>query len=237
MLEINKIYCGDCLELMKQMDTDSVDLTITSPPYNVGNNNMTEAKYGEKSKDQMSEEQYYQFLSKGIDEMVRITKNYVFFNIQMLSFNKKILLQIMGEKRDFIKEVIIWNKKQVAPAIEPGVMNSKFEFILVFSKNNPEKRKFDICYFKQGNFNNVLEGKNAGQNDYANTHKATFPEYLPGVLINNFSKEGEIIFDPFVGTGTTTFSANKNHRAFIGIDISAEYCDIANQRLRQEILL
>lgn len=230
-MEVNRILQGDCLGLMKMMPDDSVDLTITSPPYNVGTNNMTEAKYGAKEKDSMTPLQYAEWLNKVVEECVRVTKNYVFFNIQMLSANRLPIIDLLHNQQKYFKEVFVWNKSQVAPAIEPGVVNSKFEFVFVFSKHNPQKRKFDHSFFPQGSVNNVIDGRNASQNEYADEHKATFPLYLPGFFIKNFSVKDEIIFDPFMGTGTTAFAAREAGRQYFGIDIDPEYCKLAEERL------
>ncbi len=232
---INKIYNEDCLETMSRMPDDFVDISITSPPYNVGRNNMTPGKYETKGEDVYTPLDYESFLVNVVREMVRVTRFYVFFNVQMLSANKITLINLLYQCREIFKERFLWSKYQVAPAIEPGVLNSKFEDIYVFTKFGPEKRKFDRCYFKQGRLNNVIEGGNASQNEYAKIHKATFPGYLPRFFINHFSKEGDIIFDPFIGTGTTAVEAIKYDRQFIGVDTKTEYCTIAEKRIKQEL--
>ena len=230
---INKIIQGDCLEIMKGIPDNSVDLVVTSPPYNVGKNNMTENKY--KKGDKMSQEEYYLWSKRVIDEMLRISKT-SFYNIQMLSDNKRTVLSLLGEYKNSIKDIIIWNKNQVAPAIEPGVMNSKFEFIIIFSNDRPEKRKFMDGNFR-GNFSNVITGNNASGNKYSDIHRATFPSYLPDTLISNFSKEGDIVLDMFIGIGTTAESCKNLNRKFIGIELDEEYCQVARDRLKQQILL
>jgi len=235
-MELNKIYPINCLEGLKQMPNDYVDMVITSPPYNVGGNNMTDCKYKEYS-DNLSGEDYFKFIDEVINEMIRVTKNYVFFNIQILSANKLAMFEIIGKHKNNLKEILIWNKKMVAPAIEPGVLNSKFEFIFVFTKNNPHKRKFDYCFFEQGRLNNVIEGKNNSSNKWAKQHAAAFPDYFVRFFVKNFSKEKDIILDPFVGTGTVAFVSKMENRQFIGFDINKEYVEIANDRLRQESVL
>ena len=230
---LNKIIQGDCLEVMKEMPDKCVDLVVTSPPYNVGKNNMTENKYG--GGDDMTQVEYYVWTKKIIDELLRVSET-IFYNIQMLSDNKRTVLSLLGEYKNYIKDIIVWNKNQVAPAIEPGVMNSKFEFIIIFSNDRPEKRKFTKANFR-GTFNNVMSGKNASDNKFSNEHKATFPIYLPRIIIENFSDEDSIILDPFFGLGTTAIACQETHRNFIGIEISPEYCKIAEERLRQQVLL
>lgn len=220
----------DCVEGLKQMPDDAVDIVVTSPPYNVGANNMSENKYKEYG-DKLSGDEWFDFMDETISELIRVTKNYVFFNVQVLSANKIAMFKLIGKYHAQIKEVLIWNKNMVAPAIEPGVLNSKFEFIFVFTKNNPHKRKFDVCYFPQGRLNNVLEGNNNAGNKFADHHAAAFPTYLPKFFIKNFSKEGDIVLDPFMGTGTTGAAAVELGRQYVGFDTNEEYVGIASRRI------
>jgi DNA modification methylase len=245
MLELNKIYNQDCLEGLKLLDDDSVDITITSPPYNVGNNNMisyernkkeTKSKYNEYE-DNLKIEDYYAFLDKTIEQLIRVTKYHIFFNIQMLSSNKLVFLNILAKYKDNIKEIFIWNKKMCPPQMEEGVLNNKFEFIIVFSKDRPELRKFNRCFFKKGSLANMIEGKNNSNNNMADKHSACFPEYLVKWFITNFSSPGDTILDCFMGSGTTSYVSQQNNRNFIGFEISKEYVDIANKRLCQSNLL
>lgn len=222
------IYCGDCLEVMTLLPKSS--LVITSPPYNVGNNNMVGAKYENKAVDSMNVDSYKVFLDKTISGII-MGSDYAFFNIQALSFNKQILMEVVGRYAKNLKDIIIWNKRQVAPAIEPGVMNSKFEFIYIFSSKDPHKRKFDDAQFKQGLMNNVIESNNASQNNYSAEHSATFPEILPKILISKFSSGGTVL-DPFLGSGTTAVAAKELKRNCIGIEINEKYCAIAKKRLQ-----
>lgn len=226
------IYNADCRTAMRALRLN-VDYTITSPPYNVGNNNMTAGKYLEKQHDTMSDNDYYNFLEVALHLMLENTKYYVFFNIQMLSASRIVILELLYKFRNEYKDKIIWSKTQVAPQIEPGVMNNAFEDVYIFTKLDAHKRKFDRCNFNQGTFKNIIEGNNASSNEWAKLHKATFPEYLPATIINNFTFEGDTILDPFMGTGTTLAVARKLRRKAVGIELRREYCDIAIKRLSQ----
>lgn len=229
-MELNKIYNEDCLETMAKMPNGFCDLIITSPPYNVGKNNMTDNKKYKEHNDSMSQEEYLEWTRKILNECLRVAET-TFYNIQMLSDNKRNVLAILGEYKDKIKDIIIWNKNSAAPAIEPGVLTSKFEFIIIFSNDNPEKRKFKKGNF-HGNFTNVLEGNSATGNKFSDIHKATFPLYLPSKIITNFSKEGDLIYDPFMGIGTTAVASQSLKRNWIGSEISSEYIENANEYIK-----
>jgi site-specific DNA-methyltransferase (adenine-specific) len=233
MLEINKIHQGDCLELMKNLPNNYAQLTITSPPYNVGGNNMNyraKHKYDGNKEHDDNKSDYFKWLSERFSEMLRCSK-YVFLNIQMLAKNKKDVLRLIAANQEYLKDIIIWGKKNPPPAMEQGVMNSGFEFILIFSKERPDKRKFYDCDFRGTVGNIIMTAVN--RNEFASIHKAVFPLEIPEYIIKNFSKKGQIILDPFMGVGTTAAACKKLNRSYIGFEVSAEYCQVAEKRLRE----
>lgn len=227
---INEIYLGDCLTLMKNIPDNYVRLVVTSPPYNVGGNNMNyRAKHKYKNDDD-NKKDYYNWLKVRVEEMLRISET-VFLNIQMLGKNKKDVLQLISDFKDNIKDIMVWTKKNPVPmAYDTGIMNAGFEFILILSKDRPETKKFKCANFK-GNLSNVITTSVNSANPYAKLHKATFPEIIPEIIIKNFSYEGDIILDPFVGTGTTCYVSKKLGRNYIGIEINEEYLNIAVNRV------
>jgi len=216
---INQVICGDCLDIMKYIPSDSIDLVMTSPPYNTSDKKayLGESKY--LSKDKMSAPEYMIFINHSISEMLRICKNSVFFNIQMVSTNKEIVWQLFHTFSHCLKDLIIWNKDIAEPAALPRVMNSQYEFIFIFSKDNPQHRQFRLELEFHGTRPNILKGSTASKsNNYSKVHRATFPSYLPYQIIKDFSLKDEIILDPFIGTGTTADVCNELGRRFIGIE-------------------
>lgn len=226
-LELNKIYCESNLETMSKMPNDFVDYVMTSPPYNVGDNKMVSAKY-ESYSDNLNN--YFENQKILIEELLRVTKKHVFYNIQMLGGNKKDFLMLLGYFCDKIKDVIIW-KKNMIPHIEKGVISSSFEFIIIFSNDNPDKKKFYDANFDRGGMSNVFEIFNTHNNPFAKFHKAIMPLDIPRYFMINFGNENDIWFDPYMGTGTTAIAAIEERRKWIGSEISKEYVDIANKRL------
>jgi DNA modification methylase len=140
----NKIICGDIFEVLQKFPDNTVDYTITSPPYNVGWNNMHGEDYTryDEVKDKMTAEQYGVWQDKVMAELLRVTKKHIFYNIQMLSNNKLAVIALLANYRHKFKDVLVWKKNNFPPAIEPGVMSTAFEFIFVFSNEAPDKRKF-----------------------------------------------------------------------------------------------
>jgi site-specific DNA-methyltransferase (adenine-specific) len=230
---------GDCLDRMKEIPDGSVDMVLTSPPYNM-NLRIRNGKYCSRQivkeistkykafDDNLSIVDYFEFNKNVINECLRVS-DLVFYNIQMLTGNKPALFMLMGEFSDKIKELIVWDKVNAQPAIGAGVMNSQYELIIVFQNSKPESRSFKNCNFKRGclsNLWNIKKGKK-----YSKDHGAVFPVELAEKIINNFSKTGNIILDPFMGLVTTGVASKNLNRNFIGIELDADYFKIAQDRI------
>lgn len=241
-LQCEVIYNEDCLITMSRMPDGFVDKILTSPPYNIGSRvscGVNNAIYiGDEDlyqdyDDEQTDEYYEEWLNVFIDQCIRVTKDHVFMNIQMLSKNKEAVLRLMGKYHKNIKDIIIWNKSIAPPHIQAGCMNCAFEFIFIFSNQKPWQKKFDDGNF-QGTFRNVIEGVNASQNEYKHLNKATFPLYLPRTILNMFGKKNELIYDPCMGTGTTAIAAVVEDRRWIGSELDKDQIDVALMRIQRE---
>jgi site-specific DNA-methyltransferase (adenine-specific) len=227
-LELNKIYCESNLQTMKRMEDLSIDYVLTSPPYNVTNKSLS--KY-EEFNDDFTTNDYFTQQKELIEELLRVTKNHIFYNIQMVSGNKVALHKLIGYFAENIKEVIIWQKTG-QPAISEKVFNSAFEYIIILSNNNPDKRYFNDANFKRGTQSNIFKTLNPHSNPFAEVHKAIMPLDIPRYFMMNFGVNGDVWYDPYMGTGTTAVAALKENRMFIGSEISEKYTTIANDRLK-----
>jgi len=231
-MQVNKIYNEDCLATMAKMPNDFVDYSLTSPPYNVGGNRLNgKGQKYESIDDKMSDDDYLKNQIQVINELLRVTKNHVFYNIQLLSANKTSVLKMMGYLNEKIKEVFIWNKKHGTPQMEAGVFNSAYEFIIILSTQKPNKRKFYDCDF-QGTQNNVFTIKNKHSNPFAKQHKAIMPLDIPRHFMQIFGKQNDVWFDPYMGTGTTAVAAILEKKQYIGSEIFDEYCKISENRIK-----
>lgn len=219
------VYHGDCREILPQV---SGDILFTSPPYGVQESNIAERakfKYGSLS----------DCLTRGLlDVLINADCKWRFINIQLLSANKRMTIEWLGGNASRLKDVIIWTKDNAPPQMEPGVMDSSFEFIFCFSDDDPHKRKFDGCEWR-GMVRNVVSSP-VNSNEFAALHRAAFPMWLPLWIILTFSKEGQTVLDGCCGIGTTLRAAKDLGRKAIGIEIEEKYCEIAANRLRQEVL-
>jgi site-specific DNA-methyltransferase (adenine-specific) len=238
-LEINKIYQGDCLEVMRGFPDKCVDLVVTSPPYNMNLRirkgihcsrqivKELSTKY-EGYADNLPMKDYFNFNLRVINELLRVS-DLVFYNVQFLTGNKSALFELIGHFHNKIKEFIVWDKLNSQPAIGEKILNSRFEVILVFQSSHPESRAFKTAQFKRGTLQNLWGIKRGRKID--KSHGAVFPEELVELVIKNFTAEGTIVLDPFMGTGTVGVVCKKLNRHFVGIELLPRYIEIINKRL------
>lgn len=237
------LFNGDCLEVMDILINNGVkvDAIITSPPYNM-NLRIMKGKYISRCRnknhkqefstkydsydDDLSMEDYYQFQKAFINKSLKISP-LVFYNIQILTGNKVALFKLIGDYCETIKEIIVWDKFTAQPAMAERMLNSQFELIIIFDRDKAYNRQFDKAYFKRGEETNLWSIKRE-RNPH---HKATFPQELVNRILRNFTKEGDLILDPFMGSGTTGKACKNLNRNFIGIELDKKYFEIAKDRI------
>ncbi|MCA6422700.1 MAG: site-specific DNA-methyltransferase [Flavobacterium sp.] len=239
MIEINKIYNEDCLETLKKIDDKAIDLVITSPPYNM-NLRIRNGQYCSRQivkefsskyegfDDNLPINEFYNFHLNVLKELLR-TSSIIFYNIQIVTGSKRAFFKIIGELSDSLKDIIVWDKGYAQPAMAHNVLNRRTELILVFDSNNAISRQFEKANFERGTLDdiwNIKRGKKV-----VDSHSAVFPNELVKTIIENFSNEGNLVYDPFMGTGTTAVVAKKLNRNFLGSELTNKYFDVINQRL------
>lgn len=237
-MELNKIYNQDCLTTMKSMEDNFVDIVVTSPPYNIGkgrrNGNDSKSLSYDTYSDDLPLEEYFNQTSLWIDELYRVTKYHIFYNIQEVSGNRGIIKHILNNYSDKIKHIFFWCKPNPPSTIlDTGVANG-IEYIFCISKDNPSKQNFNYCNFSnyKGDYIKNVIIKPINSDKETNGHNFAFGDWLPKHFINYFSKEGDIVYDPFMGTGTTAKASHLLKRNWIGSEVSEKYTTLANKRLK-----
>ena len=225
-MEINKIYNEDCLKFMSKIDDDFFDITITSPPYNTGGQSLEVGNFYKEYKDNLSEFEYYKWIKKIIQELIRTNKYYVFFNFQFLSNNKKTYYKLIGEFSENIKDIFIWHKHSLSQIVK-GKLATGYEIVLILGKDD----KMNFAYNNFPNNNYVPNIQKWNKKESFKGHGATMPIQMSNYFIEYFSKEGDLVYDCFSGLGTTACSAAKLKRNFIGTEITQEYIDQSYKRL------
>ena len=205
----------DCFQALKGIDDKSVDYVLTSPPYNRKRND----KYSEYD-DNIND--YYTFLLTITDILLEKTIKHIFMNIQANYYNREDVYKYIGHYADKIQNIIIWEKTNPMPASGNNITNA-YEYIIVLGN---EPLKSNATYTKNHITTNIC------RNEFHKVHKAVMNQELSDWLIEKFTKEGDIILDPFMGTGTTGVSCKKYNRKFIGIELVEKYFKIAEERLK-----
>ena len=248
-MEFNKIYCENCLDTMANMPDNFIDLTVTSPPYD------DLRTYNGYSFDfeNVAKELFRVTKQGGVVVWVigDETKN---FCESMTSFKQAMYLKELGFN---LLDTMIYYKQNYAPAY-PTLRRyaNQFEYMFVFSKGKPntfnpiQKEKVrnkeeKVAYRqKDGTLKRKVKGKGRETKDASNVweyavggnltgHPAVFPLQLANDHIISWSNEGDLIYDPFMGSGTTAKMAKLNNRIFIGSEISEKYVEIAEKRIAQ----
>jgi len=218
-----------------------------SPPYNLKHlvryDKKKDKYYHQKVYTEYKDEadDYFNLLDKSIEQLLRVTKHNVFFNIQMLLGNKLDIINILHKYQKNLKDVIVWHKTSAQPSINKTQLSSGFEFIFVFSnEENCKSKPFNYAFFnnrKKGekNTNVIMGGSGSGDrvklgSDAKNF--AFFPEYLPEWIIKRFTKEGDLVLDCFSGLGTTAVVAKKLGRKYLGIEMDKTYVEFSEKRLK-----
>lgn len=242
---INKIHHADSLKLIKKFPDNCIDIVLTSPPYNFGINY-------ENTDDVNIWEDYFNKLFDIFKECIRVVKDSgrIIVNVQpMFSdyipthhlisnfFLKEGLIwkgEIIWEKNNYNCKYCTWGswKSPSSPYLKYS-----WEFIEIFCKNSLKKDggkeniDIDAEEFKKWVYGKWSIAPERNMKKYK--HDAMFPEELVKRLLKLFSYKDDIVLDPFNGAGTTTKVAKQLNRKFIGIDISKEYCQTAENRLKE----
>ena len=251
---INQIHCGDCVEVMKSIPDESIDLTVTSPPY-----------------DALRDYKGYSFDFEAIaKQLFRVTKpggvvvwivgdQTENFNKTLTSFRQGLSFQEIGFN---MFDVMIYGKRNTPYPNRHKYINV-YEFMFVLSKGKPkvfnplkervarERKKFERKTFRQkdGSLEKKIirssnekfrsniwfysVGGGSTSDNIAFKHPAMFPEKLALDHILSWTNKGDLVLDPMCGSGTTCKMATEQRRDYIGIDIAEEYVEIAKLRLRK----
>lgn len=242
-------------ENMKEVDDESVDLIVTSPPYNIdikyGNKTIhgkTIGSKGIKYKDKLPENEYRNMLQSVFNECKRVLKpdGSIWINIKNKYDDEQIITPFWLEnyfKDLYLKNLIIWNfdwggstNKRFAP---------RYEFVFWYTMNkykykfNLDAVKIPALNYRPDRYKSQLKNPSdvwkipmiSGNFIERTGHPAQYPERLIERVILAGTNEGDVVLDPFMGSGTTAVVAKKYNRHYLGYEIVKEYIDMANKRL------
>ena len=232
-----KIIEGDAIKCLRQIESDSIDLIIADPPYNLGKD------YGNNN-DQKSFDDYIEFSKIWIKESHRILKNsgtiYVFMGVRFISY----LFAILEKEYGFVfNSWITWHYTQGLGRTKG--FSPRHDDILMFTKTENYKYFLDNIRIPQKYYRSINNMRGANPGDvwmfshvhYCNSNRQEHPTQKPEGIIERMvlasSEEKDIIVDPFSGSGTTLRVCQQLNRSCIGIELNPEYVQLTKSRLEQ----
>lgn len=230
MLELNKIYCGDCLDFMRSIPDNKIDCIITDPPYritsrgNAGNSGgMLTTNLSLKGKifenNEIDIEDY-------LPEFYRILKEGTHCYIMCNNTNLVHFLKVIDSSPFHFIKCLIWDKQN---KIMGTYYMSCYEYILFMRKG--KDRQINNCGTPD-----LLSVPNKKDKDRSgkNLHDSQKPVRLFQTLVENSTNKGDLVLDPFCGSGTLPISCKRTDRNFLAFEISEQYVKTAQQRLNAE---
>jgi len=254
MIKLNEVRNENCLDTMKLMDDNFIDLTVTSPPYD----NLRDYKGYSFDFESIAKELYRTTKEGGVVVWV-VGDATVKGSETGTSFKQALFFKECGFN---LHDTMIWQKNKIVPR-DPRLNRyyQDFEYMFVFSKGKPKSCNYIMvdCIHKgknarakQTNVNgsyrtdrydkmkdHIVKDKKIKSNTWIfsttrSNHPAVFPEQLANDHIISWSNEGDLVYDPFMGSGTTAKMAKINNREYIGSEMSSEYCEIIKERLSKQ---
>lgn len=256
----NEIYNEDCNVTMERMvrKRAKVDLILTSPPYNtnkkVTNKTLNDAKFSgyphlryDTVQDVMTDSEYISFILKTFWDfrMVLKKKGVVLFNMSYGSENTELMSKVVADiirGTDFaLADIIVWKKSSAMPNnVSPNRLTRITEFIYVFVQRASlktfvtNKRQVSVRPNGQSMYENIFNYIEAKNNDGAcSLNKATFSSDLVTQLLNIYALPNSLVYDPFMGTGTTAIGCLKCGHRYLGSEISKAQCEFAEKRIKE----
>lgn len=232
----HRLICGDCTDadvVARVMDGEKAAICFTSPPYNLGDNvalSTRQKKNNSYNEYDDNNENYLGLLESFTNHTLSICQ-YALVNVQFLAGNKFDLLRWLHLFTDHFADVAVWTKSNPQPAMARCVMDSAFEMIFFLASEKNPTRAISTGDFR-GLVSNVLTGSVNAENIIPDSHSATFPTYLPEYFVCNFAAIGNLVYEPFAGSGTTIVACENLSRKCRAIEISPAYCAVILQRMQ-----
>jgi DNA modification methylase len=233
----HRVLCGDSTkreDVERLMDGQQAEICFTSPPYNVGKNASLSphqengAKYT-NDLDDKTQDEYLSLLSDFTTLALKYSK-FVFVNIQSLSGNKLSLIKYLSAHNESFADILVWDKLTPQPAMASNVLNSRFEFIYVFSHTGT--RAIGTRPFR-GTIDNLIRLDSHQGKEYAKQHSATFPVAFAQFFVENFTNSNTIlpnVYDPFGGSGSTLIACEQTNRINFTMEIDPGYVSVILDR-------
>lgn len=230
MVEINKVHEGDCLDLFKQLDDESIDLIVSDPPYKVHKRSVSGLK-GLFAKDITKQGNVFTYndidIEDYLDEFYRVLKVGSHCYIMSNGCNFLHFLDVIRESKFNFCRMLIWDKRNL---ITNQYYMSGFEYIFFLYKESAKPINNMGC-------SDILRFANKKDKDYkngGNLHDSQKPVSLFQCMVENSSNIGDVVLDPFCGSGTLPLACIRAKRNWIGFEIDPKYVELSNKRIEIE---
>jgi modification methylase len=231
------VFNEDCLQTMSKMPDHCVDLVVTSPPYNLWRNRRTQAAksdYWQRTNirydvhdDKMSDDDYEDWQVAVLDELGRVIKptGTIAYNHKdrITEFVCVSPLRWIMRSQLIVRQRITWDRGGMQAFNNVRFYRNEEDIYLLGSQAKGFKWNRDAA--KLMSIWRISPARKNG-------HPAAFPEEIPRRLIAAFTVEGDVVYDPFLGSGTTAVVAKQMGRRWVGSELSAAYCELAHERLQ-----
>ena len=215
-LELNRIYNTDCLQFMKQLPDKCIDLVLTDPPYGMNlDTDWSSCKSNLKfinDKKAFGGNKYDRVIGDDVDFNPAVIMNKLDYVKEQFWFGADYYCKNIPDIKD--GSWLVWDKR----------LTDSFE--LIWSKS---KHKRDILRYKWAGIFGMEK-----QDIKTRVHPNQKPIFLIEYLIDKYTEHGDVVFDPFMGSGTTAVACERLGRQWLGCEISPEYCKIAEERIKME---
>ena len=218
---MNKVYNADCIEYMKSMEDNCIDLVVTDPPYLMNyksNRRVVMDKFDYIKNDKGSFDLIQQYINECYRVMKDNTAIYMFCSWHHVDLFKQAI-----ESKFKLKNIIVWNKNNHGSGDLKASYAPKYEFILYAHKGR--------SLFRDKRIADVIDCAKVTSKELA--HPTEKPIELLKLFIKNNSDVNDLVFDGFAGSGTTGIACKELERSFIGCELDKNYCDIANNRIEK----
>lgn len=223
---LDSIYNADCNEALKYIPDNSIDLILTDPPFNVG------LEY-DSIDDRLTNEEYYSWSKIWMVELHRILKERHYCIIFTGDINCFYIFKAIMESGLSFHHFLKWHKPTAQTPLKGTVFFCRTELAFLCSKGKPDISLIN----RKVMYQDTITCKHTRSNDKDSVdHNARRPIGLYRLIIEGFTKEGDSVLDPFIGSGTTSLACQESRRHFVGIEISLKYCEIIKERLKQQLL-
>ena len=222
---------GDCLEKMSEIPMGGVDVVFTSPPYNDSGKTQSDIDNKRHMKYQTVEyrDDWFEWQVECINEMLRVAKRQVLYNVQAILSNKQDVYRLIGHFADKIDHILIWYKPNAQPQHYPHRIANCYEMVLIFKSH-----EFDKLYINSNGYKNVIVKNINSDRRYCDKHRALMSKDFCDEIIREFTLEGDTVLDPFMGLATTGICCVNQGRNFVGIEINDDYFNMAKTRIADE---